>query len=107
MVVMVAQQYCYITSPTPVAVWQDGGSSPGNHENTRDIPLLLKCDVIAAAELLFTGRLPSNAPLRNPTKGWYVIIFIIIIIISGNGGGGSSSSSSNSSSSADHSDRAV
>jgi hypothetical protein len=36
-------------SPTPVAVSQDGGSSPGNHVNTRDIPLLLKCDVIAAA----------------------------------------------------------
>jgi hypothetical protein len=48
-IVLVAQQYCYVTSPTPVAVWQDGGSSPGNHVNTRDIPLLLKCDFIAAA----------------------------------------------------------
>jgi hypothetical protein len=35
-------------SPTPIAVWQDDGSFPGNHVNTRDIPLLLKCDVIAA-----------------------------------------------------------
>jgi hypothetical protein len=49
MVVLVAQQYCYVTSPTPVAVWQDGGSYSGNRVNTRDILLLLKCDVIAAA----------------------------------------------------------
>jgi hypothetical protein len=49
-VILAAQQYCYVTSPTPVAVWQDGGSSPGNHVNTRDIPLLLKCDIIAAAK---------------------------------------------------------
>jgi hypothetical protein len=66
--------------PTPVAVWQDGGSSPGNHVNTRDIPLLLKCDVIAAARnsCLSVGYL---ATLRCVTQervdmSQYIYIYI-------------------------------
>jgi hypothetical protein len=43
----IIQQYCYVTSPTPLAVWQNGSSSLVNHVNT--------CDVIAAARNCCAG----------------------------------------------------
>jgi hypothetical protein len=53
-------------SPTPVAGWRHRGMLVRNRN-----PMLLR-DV--CAEILFTGRLPSNALLRDPTMGWHVTI---------------------------------
>jgi hypothetical protein len=65
-----ASQVCCVTrgnakvtrySPTPVAGWRHRGMLRRNR-----IPILLHDVIASARKILFTGRLPSNALLRNP-----------------------------------------